>query len=984
MFTLVTALATAMPAAAELTEEFALVEAPSIVGTPRVGADLVADLGAVTPTAQSHTVEWLIDGDVVGTGDTYVPEPADLGEAIAARVTWSSTEFGDFVADSEPTAPVALGTQAPFVPVVSGIPGIGKTLSIAGLPTADSRSYRWYRNGSPISGAIGSTYKVPTAYLGSAITVKVTSRLAGYASTSALSASVRIGKPFSATRAPIVSGAAKVGRAVKASTQAWSPTATLSYQWMRNGIAISGAKSSTYYPVAADAGERLSVRVTGKRSGYATTIRNSPSQVVALGTIEHDSPEIIGVIRANRHVAVDAGIVTPSSVEVAYQWSLQGVELAGETEALFITTNNDFGKWLSVVVTYSAPGYATTTAEIGARVLRDRASVMQRPGFYSPSGAPGAQYVAAGSYYAAAPSDYCTWWLDSNRDPADGVIAQGTVGTVVIPADAAYFYGEGCGGWRPSSPGISDVPWSEPEPTVAPQGSRAGLIGLSVQLSGSVNYNGTLKATVKAPSPAADYYTYTWKVGGQTFDGAPTFDVSPSWERLRVTVTVTAHRAGFRDVTATATSAPVSNSLADRPSIVGSAVVGTRLTATHVLTGNVKYQWLRDGKPIPGATAKTRTLTSSDAGRAISFRVTKKSTVTGTTIKTSAATAKVLRPITAAPAPVISGAATVGARLSATTGAWTGSPARTYQWFRNGVAISGAKSSTHTVVAGDIGTALTLTVTGTRSGYVTKSVSSKTVQVRAEGVIWAAPPVITGTVRAGETVRAVASASYPSSAATSVQWYRNGDPIDGAIGTTFALKNRDIGDLISVAVTYVADGLPVYEARSADSAPVSARLPIITTYGSHVVIAGYDSPPKAIPAGTYSAPGGPGCGWQLPAASGGGMGHQVVVIPSGTYSFDSFNCGSWRLDDGTFPAEGEGFSDGIYKVGTHIRSGLYQRQDNGSACTVRFSSSWKDPNSALVLEFGVDPSAVIPILSSDQYLVTEGCGDWHRVGDLIG
>jgi hypothetical protein len=56
-------------------------------------------------------------------------------------------------------------------------------------------------------------------------------------------------------------------------------------------------------------------------------------------------------------------------------------------------------------------------------------------------------------------------------------------------------------------------------------------------------------------------------------------------------------------------------------------------------------------------------------------------------------------------APVISGTQVVGQTLSSTTGTWTGdpTPTYTYQWYRGATLISGATSSTYTLVQADAG-----------------------------------------------------------------------------------------------------------------------------------------------------------------------------------------------------------------------------------------------------------------------------------------
>lgn len=63
-------------------------------------------------------------------------------------------------------------------------------------------------------------------------------------------------------------------------------------------------------------------------------------------------------------------------------------------------------------------------------------------------------------------------------------------------------------------------------------------------------------------------------------------------------------------------------------------------------------------------------------------------------------------------APVISGVILLGQTLATTDGTWTGSPTTySYQWKKDGVDISGATSSTYSIVSGDMSHSITCTVT---------------------------------------------------------------------------------------------------------------------------------------------------------------------------------------------------------------------------------------------------------------------------------
>ncbi|MFT4123446.1 MAG: CHAP domain-containing protein [Microbacteriaceae bacterium] len=80
---------------------------------------------------------------------------------------------------------------------------------------------------------------------------------------------------------------------------------------------------------------------------------------------------------------------------------------------------------------------------------------------------------------------------------------------------------------------------------------------------------------------------------------------------------------------------------------------------------------------------------------------------------------------TISPTPTITGTAKQGHVLTAHTGAWGPvTPSFGYQWYRDGVAISGATGATRTVSAADVGHTLTVTVRASADGYIPLSVSS--------------------------------------------------------------------------------------------------------------------------------------------------------------------------------------------------------------------------------------------------------------------
>ena len=130
---------------------------------------------------------------------------------------------------------------------------------------------------------------------------------------------------------------------------------------------------------------------------------------------------------------------------------------------------------------------------------------------------------------------------------------------------------------------------------------------------------------------------------------------------------------------------------------------------------------------ISGATAATYVLTSGDVGKTITVTVSGSKAGYTTAAKTSAATKAVTAPLalTAAPVPTVTGTTVSGQKLTAVPGTWGPAPVvLAYQWKRSGVNISGATAATYVLTSGDVGKTITVTVSGSRSGYTTAAKTS--------------------------------------------------------------------------------------------------------------------------------------------------------------------------------------------------------------------------------------------------------------------
>lgn len=252
-------------------------------------------------------------------------------------------------------------------------------------------------------------------------------------------------------------------------------------------------------------------------------------------------------------------------------------------------------------------------------------------------------------------------------------------------------------------------------------------------------------ADVLAQSPSGTFVAeaLTDESGNYTLTGLPAGTLvvkfagtdggayTPSWwqnaSRLgsatRIKLTAGAALTGINGTMAPAYLTP------GKPKIAGAAKVGSTLT---VNPGRWKpsdttfaYQWNRDGSAIDGATGSAYVLANSDAGHALTVTVTGDryayNDVTVTSLATKVVTGGTLTTVV----PEITGTPIRGSQLTAVPGTWgPGTVELTFRWNRDGTKISGATGSTYTVTKADASKQITVTVTGSETGFTTASQSS--------------------------------------------------------------------------------------------------------------------------------------------------------------------------------------------------------------------------------------------------------------------
>jgi hypothetical protein len=260
--------------------------------------------------------------------------------------------------------------------------------------------------------------------------------------------------------------------------------------------------------------------------------------------------------------------------------------------------------------------------------------------------------------------------------------------------------------------------------------------------------------------------------------------------RMRVRVTAS-NSSGSASATSNPTAvvsgggsgAPVNTA---EPTISGAAVQGQTLQADHgTWSGSTpityKYQWLRcdslgsNCTQIKGETSAARTISADDVGHRLRVRVTASNSAGSATAESNATNVVTASsggsgaPVNKA-LPTITGTATQGETLTASTGTWTGATpiTYTYQWLRcdaNGNACSSVAGETQpnrTLSDGDVGHRMRVRVTAKNNVGTATVQSDPTAVVTASGTGGGALPDGAIKLPSGKYSIPVTSVSLPA------------------------------------------------------------------------------------------------------------------------------------------------------------------------------------------------------------------------------
>ena len=367
--------------------------------------------------------------------------------SVSGKVSFSSTQ-------SSSTFSVQLsGTGAAVAPAITAQPVsqsilTGQTASFSVTATGTPPlNYQWQSNGSPISGATASAYTTPpetTLASGAQFTVVVSDSTGSITSAAATLTVTTSPLAPSITTQP-ANQTIFAGQTATFSIIA-NGTSPLSYQWQKNGMAISGANSASYTTpteTTSNNGALFSVIVSNSAGTFTSnnaTLTVNPDPVAPSITSQPASLTITAGETAT------FSVTATGTAPLSYQWNHNGTAITGATSPTYTTpveTTSSNGAQFSVVVSNSAGTVTSNTATLTVN-----------PGAVAPSitSQPANQTITVGQTAAfsvtatgTAPLSY-QWnhngtaisgaTSSSYTTPAETTSASGTQFTVVVSNSA--------------------------------------------------------------------------------------------------------------------------------------------------------------------------------------------------------------------------------------------------------------------------------------------------------------------------------------------------------------------------------------------------------------------------------------------------------------------------------------------------------------------------------------------------------------------
>lgn len=566
----------------------------------------------------------------------------------------------------------------------------------------------------------------------------------------------------------------------------------LTYQWKKNDVDIAGATAATLAlatTAEADTGAQFTVVV----ANGAGSVKSAPATLTVAGI--RVAPTI--ATQPTSASTTEGGTATftvsaTGSPTLLYQWSRDGVAIAGATAASYTTA-------ATVAADNGAKFRVEVKNDVGP-VVSDDATLTVTPAPVAPTivTQPVAKTVSVGQtatfeVVADGTAPLAYQWAKNGNPIAGATSASYTTGATVDADSGASFT-------VTVSNVVGPVTSAPAVLTVTPLDVAIAITGQPA--AASIVEGGAATFTVTATGTAP---TYQWRKDGVPIAGATAASYTVT------AATLADNGARF--------SVVVANSLNSVPSSDAVLTVGGRITPPTIApdgqpknksvvapatatfdvsatgTAPLSYQWRKNGVAIPGATAATYVTpatTVADNGSVFSVVVTNPAGPFESGNATLTVTAAI-EPVTITAQPIDATAAVT--QTATFTVGTTGTAPITYQWRKNGTPITGATAASYTtpaLVQADNNTLYSVVVNNPANVAVTSANAKLTVAAIVAPSITVQPVGTTALNGAAASFSVTAAGTQP----LAYQWNKNGTAIPGATSATYTIP----------AVSFYEDG----------------------------------------------------------------------------------------------------------------------------------------------------------------------------------
>ena len=746
------------------------------------------------------------EGITGATGSTYTLTQADVNKNVNVIVFYTDNSGTVETVTSAPSVPITDVNDGPTgsVAINAAYYQQGMLLTAShNLTDEDGMgviTYKWYRSATGatgITGAIGitggtGTYTPSQADVGYKIIVNATY-------TDGQGHYTEVPSAFTATIVNVddpTTGAVTItksdpltpimeGQTLTASSAGLGDLdgidfSTLRYQWNRVLGTAPGATlgailnetGSTYILKRADVGSKITVTAsytdyyggtgskTSAETAIVTVLNNGPQGVVTIDGIYTENE----ILTANTSAITDEDGINPGSF--TYQWYRGTTLINGATSATYLLNQLDVNKTITVEVKYTdgydkietAVTYVSTATVLNVNDIPIGKPVIDGLKQQKATLTANTSGITDKDGLPASSTFLYTWYRTLNAATSIIKSVTGVAGATYILEQADVGYTITVSVDYMDTLGAIERVTSDPTAIIA--NVNDGPTG-TVTISGTTTQYQTLTANASGITDqdgmTGSTFSYQWYRGNTVITGATGSTYALTQADVSQPVKVTVSYRDNSNTVETVTSAPTAPILNVNDGPTGSVTIsgasytqGVILTASNNLTdedglGAIVYQWYRGTIGITGGTG-TYTPSQADVGYQIKVIATYTDGQGNNTSVPSALTTTIVNVDDAPTGGVtITGTPQPGATLNASSTLFDpdGMSAISYQWFRNGVSISGAINANYTVLQEDTNSQITVTASYTDTSslaVVTRTSNSVTITVSAGP---AEPPVLT-------------------------------------------------------------------------------------------------------------------------------------------------------------------------------------------------------------------------------------------------